>query len=59
MAGDLSVHQKHAFYAYDSVHKREAGPSFEVLGGAWENFISWLYVSWSLTRNQRSHELST
>lgn len=44
MAGDLSVHQKHAFYAYDSVHKREAGPSFEVLGGARENFIHLLAV---------------
>lgn len=41
MAGDLSVHQKHAFYAYDSVHEREGGPSFEVLGG---NFIHLLPV---------------
>lgn len=44
MAGDLSVHQKHAFYAYDSAHEREGGLSFEVLGGAWGNFIHLLAV---------------
>lgn len=44
MAGDLSVPQKQAFYAYDSVHEREGGPSFEVLGGAWGKFIHLLAV---------------
>lgn len=33
MAGDLLVHQRHAFYAYDSVLEREGGPPFEVLDG--------------------------
>lgn len=64
MAGDLSVHQKHAFYAYDSAHEREGGLSFEVLGGAWGNFIYLLAVCELVfdkkkSTNQRSHELST
>lgn len=64
MAGDLSVHPKHAFHAYGSAHEREGGPSFEVLGGAWGNFIHLLAVHQLVFDkkkglNLRSHELST
>lgn len=53
MAGDLSAHQAHAFYAYDSVHEREDGPSFEVLGG---NFIHLLAGLWQETREAMSFQ---
>lgn len=40
--GDLSVHQRYAFYACDSVLETEGDPPFEVLDGAEETLIRFL-----------------
>lgn len=42
MAGDLSVHQRHAFCAYDSVLETEDDPPIEALDGAEETWIQFL-----------------